>query len=160
MKVLLATEGSEFSRAAIEKCCAMFNGSADTELEVVSAVEPMYVPVEPFAVSAEYIQEADRTALEMARTAIREAEQRIREAYPELAARMTTKILSGHPARVIVEEAGTWGADLIVMGSHGYGFWNRAFLGSVSDSVVHHATCSVLVVRGKEPSSDQNGRST
>ena len=59
---------------------------------------------------------------------------------------LTTKVVKGSPKEAIVEEAEQWGADLIVMGSHGYGFWQRALLGSVSESVVHHAPCSVLVV--------------
>jgi nucleotide-binding universal stress UspA family protein len=55
---------------------------------------------------------------------------------------------------VIVEEAERWGADLIVMGSRGLGAWNRLLLGSVSSAVVHHAKCSVEIVRKpqtKEP---------
>ena len=49
----------------------------------------------------------------------------------------------------IIELAREWGADLIVVGSHGRGFWGR-LLGSVSTGVVHHAPCSVLVVRKRE----------
>ena len=60
---------------------------------------------------------------------------------------LTTEVLCGPPAQEIVQQAEDWGADLVVVGSHGYGFWSRALLGSVSNSVVHHAPCSVLVVR-------------
>jgi nucleotide-binding universal stress UspA family protein len=48
---------------------------------------------------------------------------------------------------VILEEAERWDADLIVLGSHGYGLWQRFLLGSVSQAVVSHARCSVEVVR-------------
>jgi nucleotide-binding universal stress UspA family protein len=50
---------------------------------------------------------------------------------------------------VILDEAESWGADLIVVGSHGYRAWERFLLGSVSQSVVSHAKCSVEVVRCK-----------
>ena len=50
---------------------------------------------------------------------------------------------------MIVEEAQNWEADLIIVGSHGHGFWKRSFLGSTSDKVIHNAPCSVLVVRKK-----------
>ncbi|MCB1025610.1 MAG: universal stress protein [Acidobacteria bacterium] len=50
----------------------------------------------------------------------------------------------------IVEKAKRWNADLIIVGSHGRGFWGRVMLGSISDSLVHHAPCSVLVVRKPE----------
>ena len=53
----------------------------------------------------------------------------------------------GAPRPVILDEAENWGADLIVMGSHGYGAWKRFLLGSVSQAVVSHAKCSVEVVR-------------
>ncbi len=54
----------------------------------------------------------------------------------------------GDPGQAIVEIAEDWHSDLIVVGSHDRGFWSRALLGSVSDAVVHHAPCSVLVVEG------------
>jgi nucleotide-binding universal stress UspA family protein len=47
----------------------------------------------------------------------------------------------------IVALAEELGADLIVMGSRGLGGVRRALMGSVSDSVVRHAHCPVLVVR-------------
>ena len=47
----------------------------------------------------------------------------------------------------IVETAEAIHPDMIVLGSHGYSRWERLLLGSVSDSVVHHAPCSVLIVR-------------
>ena len=56
-------------------------------------------------------------------------------------------IIPGPPRSAILDEAETWGADLIVLGSHGYRAWERFLLGSVSQAVVSHAKCSVEVVR-------------
>jgi nucleotide-binding universal stress UspA family protein len=53
----------------------------------------------------------------------------------------------GNPAEQIVAYAQDEGAGLIVMGSRGRGGIRRALTGSVSDSVVRHAHCPVLVVR-------------
>jgi nucleotide-binding universal stress UspA family protein len=47
----------------------------------------------------------------------------------------------------IIDHAAEWHADLIVAGSHGWEGLNRFLLGSVSESVVRHAPCSVEVVR-------------
>lgn len=62
---------------------------------------------------------------------------------------MTTKIVEGIPKDAIVQEARDWGADLIVLGSPGYGRVRRVFLGSVACAVVAKAPCSVQVVRAK-----------
>jgi nucleotide-binding universal stress UspA family protein len=62
---------------------------------------------------------------------------------------------------MILDEAERWGADLIVVGSHGYRAWERFLLGSVSQAVVSHAKCSVEVVRcrpGNEVVKDQERR--
>ncbi|XP_073117064.1 universal stress protein A-like protein [Elaeis guineensis] len=45
-------------------------------------------------------------------------------------------------------------ADMLIMGSHGYGSFKRAILGSVSDYCAHHAPCSVLIV--KKPKANAN----
>jgi nucleotide-binding universal stress UspA family protein len=49
----------------------------------------------------------------------------------------------------IVAAADSEGADLIVIGSHGRSGVSRFFIGSVSDYVVRHAHCPVMVVRGR-----------
>ena len=59
-------------------------------------------------------------------------------------------MLEGSPKQAIVEEAERWGADLVVVGSHGRGFWGRLLLGSVSHAVAARANCPVLIVRPPE----------
>ncbi|MEG4518075.1 MULTISPECIES: universal stress protein [unclassified Microcoleus] len=55
--------------------------------------------------------------------------------------------MDGDPGRCICESAENWGADLIVLGRRGRTGFAEAFLGSVSNYVVHHASCSVLVIQ-------------
>jgi nucleotide-binding universal stress UspA family protein len=55
-------------------------------------------------------------------------------------------VVEGHPAEVLVRAA--CGADMLVVGSRGYGGFTGALLGSVSHYCVHHAPCPVLVIRG------------
>lgn len=59
----------------------------------------------------------------------------------------TTQAAHGDPATVILDEAARCGADLIVVGTRGFGDAQRWLLGSVSTKIVHHAHCNVLVVR-------------
>jgi nucleotide-binding universal stress UspA family protein len=56
-------------------------------------------------------------------------------------------IIEGRPYEVIVDTAREKGVDLIVMGSHGRTGLERLFMGSVTEKVVGHAGCSVLVVK-------------
>ncbi|MEG4045238.1 universal stress protein [Microcoleus sp. Pol17_C1] len=55
--------------------------------------------------------------------------------------------MDGDPGHCICEAAENWGADLIVLGRRGRTGFAEAFLGSVSNYVVHHASCSVLVIQ-------------
>lgn len=61
-------------------------------------------------------------------------------------------IWNGDPGESVVAAATAEGADLVVVGSHGRGPIGRLILGSVSDHVVRHAPCPVLVVRANEAS--------
>jgi nucleotide-binding universal stress UspA family protein len=55
----------------------------------------------------------------------------------------------GNPGRVICDLAKDWGATLIVVGRRGRTGLSELFMGSVSNYVIHHASCSVFVVQGK-----------
>ena len=54
----------------------------------------------------------------------------------------------GEAGRTICDTALSWGADVIIMGRRGRRGLSEFFLGSVSNYVLHHASCSVLVVQG------------
>jgi nucleotide-binding universal stress UspA family protein len=55
------------------------------------------------------------------------------------------RAIEGHPVTVLLKEADH--ADMIVVGSHGRGGFASLLLGSVSQQVVHHARCPVVIVR-------------
>ena len=57
--------------------------------------------------------------------------------------------LFGSPGHMICDLARTWQADLVMVGSHGRKGLSEMLLGSVSNYVMHHAPCSVLVVHGQ-----------
>jgi nucleotide-binding universal stress UspA family protein len=65
---------------------------------------------------------------------------------------LSSAVIVGGAKEVILDEAERWGADLIVVGSHGHHGLRRFLLGSVSRAVASHARCSVEIVRGKEDS--------
>ena len=145
MKILIATDGSKYSNAAVEECCRTILNPEGDEVQVVSVYENAYpITAEPFALSQEYYEKLDETVRKIAEGYVGESKKTIAEKFPGL--NVETDILHGSPDQQIIERAKDWNADLIVVGSHGRGFWGR-LLGSVSDGVVHHAPCSVLVVR-------------
>ena len=147
MKILLATEGSKFSNAAIEKACRMFDEAEDTEIRVLTVIQPNLIPPQMPDSFPDIEKEVENVIRSAAERMTAEAEEKILNRIPSIAAGLSSKVAIGVPAQAIVDEAKAYGADLIVVGSHGYGFWERSFLGSVSNAVVHHAPCSVLVVR-------------
>lgn len=157
MKILIATDGSAFSDAAVEKICQMVKNAEDVNVKIVSAYEqPVMAVAAPYAIPAGYNPVLEKEMKEMATQAVSQAERKIGGRFPGLKNNLSTRVLSGSPEQAIVEEAENWGADLIVVGSHGYGFWERMFLGSVSNAIVHHAPCSVLVVRKKNADNNPN----
>jgi nucleotide-binding universal stress UspA family protein len=63
-------------------------------------------------------------------------------------------VREGKASDSIIDEAREWPADLIVMGTHGYTGFQKLVLGSVAQSVVSHAPCSVEVVRDRASTGD------
>ncbi|HEY8561742.1 MAG TPA: universal stress protein [Pyrinomonadaceae bacterium] len=148
MKILIATDGSNFSRAAIEKGCRILQLSEDAQIKIISVHEQVApMAAEPFAISAQYCQEMTELARAQCETFAADGAEQIKNLLPDLGSNIQTEVRFGAPARVIVDEARDWKADLIVVGSQGRSFWGRLTLVSVSDAVLHHAPCSMLVAR-------------
>lgn len=145
MKIILATDGSGFSNEAARKCCEFVSADGDTKIRIISVAEPLPRAAEPFIAMNIYHAEAEAGAMKIAEEAVAGAEKIIREKFSD--ADIQTEVIKGNAKSAIVADAKSFGADLIVLGSHGYGFLERLFLGSVSNAVVNRASCSVLVVR-------------
>jgi nucleotide-binding universal stress UspA family protein len=142
-KILLATDGSEDARLAANAALEL-SKRLDSELHAVY-VEPMperHSAPTRFAVDlppevVESVEEEAKTKLEKLIGKMREEGGQVRQGHARV----------GLPAAEIVTLAEELGAGLVMVGSRGLGGIKRALMGSVSDSVVRHAHCPVLVVR-------------
>jgi nucleotide-binding universal stress UspA family protein len=151
-KILLATDDSEEAELAAGTA-ADLTRSTSSELHAVrifaeSAYAHPYYEAR-FPKLAEHLQQQDREEIQ---AALDEQVKRLRETGVDIA---EAHLRTGEPDGEIVALAEELGAGLIVMGSRGLGGVRRALMGSVSDSVVRHAHCPVMVVRpGKERSAE------
>ena len=147
MKILLATDGAKQSNAAAEMLKRLVIRDGD-EVFVVSVVD-LAVPM-AMDIYGGYIPdttEYEKAAKENASRILAETAENLRLHLSGKKVEITTELLFGSPESRIVEMADQIKPELIVVGSHGYSSWERLLLGSVSDAVVHHAPCSVMVVR-------------
>lgn len=142
-RILLATDGSEEAALAAQSA-ADLAARTGSELHVTHVGKELthggYVGVQvgPLpAGSQELLDKEARELLEAQLERMREAGASVTEAH----------LMSGRADEEIMFLAEQVGADLVVVGSRGLGGIRRALVGSVSDSVVRHAHCSVLVVR-------------
>ena len=146
MRVLLAVDGSPCSEAAVNEVASR-PWPVSTEIRIVTAFElPLAATPEAWALPADYYEKLDRAVRQHAES-VKDTAMIKLAGLLDRSIKLTGNILPGSPRSVILEEAERWQADLIVIGSHGYGAWQRFLLGSVSQAVVSHAKCSVEVVR-------------
>ncbi len=143
-RILLATDGSEDAALAARAAADISKGTS-SELQVVHALQPLSPYVYPAGVTPEvYSQVRDlrereaRDLLDEQVKLMESAGGRVTEAH----------VRQGSAADEILDLAGKLEASLIVMGSQGLGPVKRTLMGSVSEGVVHHALCPVLVTRG------------
>lgn len=149
MKVILATDGTKQSEAAIEITKSL-NLKEGDEIRVISVVD-MSLPlsVDVYAGYLPSTEEIETAVKDNAAQILDTTVNRLVEIFGDKNVSIVKELLNGSPESRIVEKAEEIEADLIIVGSHGYNRWERLLLGSVSDSVIHHAPCSVLVVRSK-----------
>lgn len=147
MKLLLAIDGSAHSDAAVATVAGL--QCPGRMVEILTVVHPALplLPDPAFVLAAIHVDAAQELR-EHARILLDKARERIERGAANKT--VATKILEGNPKDVIVEEARQWGADLIVLGSHGHSRVRRMLLGSVASAVLANAPCSVHVVRTKD----------
>jgi nucleotide-binding universal stress UspA family protein len=149
MKVLLAVDGSACSEAAVKEV-ARRPWPVGTTINVLAAIEPYMFPgTETWVMPESYYEASEKAERGQAQTAVDEAAGLLRRAQGS-ACEVLSTVQAGHAPAVILDEAERWGADLIVVGSHGYRGFKRFLLGSVSNAVATHAQCSVAIVRERE----------
>ena len=146
MKILLAVDGSPCSDAAVEEV-ARRPWPDKSEVKVLTAYDLPAPPTpEAWAIPLTYYDDMDVALRKQATNTVERAIQTLKSKLNKTVA-IDGQVAPGSPRVVILDEAEDWGADLIVVGSHGYRAWERFLLGSVSQAVVSHAKCSVEVVR-------------
>jgi len=156
MRILVATDGSEFGDAAVARACELANEQASSEVCVLTDYEvPSPVMAEPFVPMPVYSKEVITELRRKAEQIARRSEAELKFSCPH--ASISSAVVMDEPGKAIVSRAKTWNADLVVVGSHGHGFLGRVLLGSVSDYVVHNSPCSVLVAK-KPPNLNGNHR--
>jgi nucleotide-binding universal stress UspA family protein len=151
MKILIATDGSKFGQAAVDFAANIVGDPETAEVKIISVIEPFaFNELETLIEETDKLADLTNAAAKQADAAGKQMADDFREKFSGTKIEVTSEVLGGPAARSVVEKAEEWNADLIVVGSHGYGFWKRAWLGSVSDRIAHHAPCSVLIVWQKE----------
>ena len=143
--VTVAMDGSEHARRALAWLVAL-PGAVRLDVRLVGVVEPRHYP----STAPGMLGEALRGAV-AAMNAERHAEvfKELNAAVALAGGRVKTVesvVLSGAPAEKIVRDAKEHASDLIVVGARGVGAVSRLLLGSVSESVLRHAGCPVLVI--------------
>ncbi|MEO7768673.1 MAG: universal stress protein [Ferruginibacter sp.] len=145
MKILLATDGSSHSKAMVKQFAGR-TFAPNTKVLIISAYERSFmVYASPMGAMNEYNADVDKFLLKSATAATENAATILRKMNPTLS--VSTVIIEGSPKVVILEEAEKFGANLIVVGSHGHGAVAGFLMGSVSQAVTLHAKCSVEIIR-------------
>jgi nucleotide-binding universal stress UspA family protein len=117
-------------------------------------VSLLHVVEDPFVTGAWRAEAFVPNMPELLDELIRVAQAQISELKTRLASQgvvVETAVITGQPARSIVEHASTGGFDLIVMGTHGRTGLSHTLVGSIAERVVQRAPCAVLTVRETNP---------
>jgi nucleotide-binding universal stress UspA family protein len=146
MRILLAVDGSEYSAQAV-KAVIERPWPSNTFVRVMHAID---TPTPPVVGEITYVGDDMEAVRQANQKAGEELVARVANSLDNAKLKVETVVREGKPEFEIVEEAKEWRSDLIVIGSHGYTGFKRLVLGSVAQSVVGHAPCSVEVVRQKE----------
>ena len=145
MKLLVAADNSIYSRAALESILAC-PWPATTDFLVLSVVETKHERTDFWNPHSRHLlEEAEEKLKEDHVELVQKYAVELKASFPDC--RVDTQVVEGFVVDKILEVAESWGAELIVLGSHGLKGLTRFLLGSVSESVAAHSHCCVRIVR-------------
>jgi len=144
MRVLLAIDDSEFSAVAAHALASRVHAKG-TAVLIVRVIEPLLLTAIPTMEPAYAAQMAAR--LEDDRKQANESLARTADLLRRAGFQVDTRVAEDEVRAAILDIASEWHADLIVVGSHGRKGLQKFLLGSVAESVMRHAKCSIWIVR-------------
>jgi nucleotide-binding universal stress UspA family protein len=144
-RVLVGADGSEGARASLGSAAEVLDRDRCT-IEVATVVSHPWMfagtyPAGTFLGHAPDPQGLEKEKIEQGRVIARRASAEASAAGFKV---MEEAVLVGRPGHQLLDEAGSIGADLVVVGSRGHGAMSRTFLGSVSDQVARHAPATFV----------------
>ncbi|KAH7865680.1 hypothetical protein Vadar_009760 [Vaccinium darrowii] len=153
-KILAAVDGSEESTNALSWCLRniVAENSKDTLILLYSKQPLRFYPATDgpgYPFSTDLAASVERYNTELAESVMEKAKGLCKE-VPDV--KVETRVERGDPRDVICQMTEKLGADMLVMGTHGYGMIKRTFLGSVSNHCAQNAKCPVLIVKRPETS--------
>jgi len=144
MKILIAVEDKVFGKALADFVID-HKWPEDTMFKIIHVEEPLSFARSHDGLSKgefeSYLEERRRCG----KSLVMGIGTALRMNFPS--ANVEEVVLEGHPKEVILDTAAEWKAELIVMGSHGKRGLERLLLGSVSQAVLAHGSCSVAIIR-------------
>ncbi|CAD6210887.1 unnamed protein product [Miscanthus lutarioriparius] len=158
-RILVAVDEGDESVQALRWCLGTFAAASRGDTLILLYVRPppptySVLDASGYLFTEEVTAAIDRYSREVADAVVEKAQklctlyskdQDVDESDHEM--KVEVKVAVGDARAVICHMADKLGADVLVMGSHGYGFFKRALLGSVSDYCLRNASCPVLIVK-------------
>jgi nucleotide-binding universal stress UspA family protein len=147
--IVVGTDGSETAAHAVQIAADLAASQADATLHIVSVQKPMAATA--IASSEMAVAGSAGAAMEWEEDARKSLDSTLEQSARDAARdgiTVETHARWGNPAEVLCELAAHLNADLVVVGNRGMQ-GGRRFLGSVPNTVSHHAPCSVLIADTK-----------
>jgi len=144
MRILIAYDGSAHAKAAIEDL-RRAGLPRQTEAIVVSVAHRGWPEASAGSDEGQFGNPWKAT-MKQAEALAEEGRKCVQSQFPAWS--VSSEALWGDPGKSLLKTIDIWKPDLVIIGSHGRSIPARLFLGSVSTELVHHAPCSVRVVRG------------
>ncbi|XP_028781881.1 universal stress protein A-like protein [Neltuma alba] len=152
-KIVVAVDESEESMYALKWCIANLMSHEENYKLVLHYVKPplpalySYFDAAGLIFAGDFVLAMEKYGRESANSVMERAEAVCRTSNTTNNINMERAVGTGDAKDVICSTVQKVKADILVMGSHGYGFLKRALLGSVSDHCAKHAKCPVVIVK-------------